>query len=72
MFENLLLNNPKRMDVWMQYICAHIKFHLADESKKPSESLKAIRNLFQRIITLDLKPKKMKVIFQKWVAIFAR
>ncbi|KAK1934812.1 hypothetical protein X943_001830 [Babesia divergens] len=67
MFENLLLNNPKRMDVWMQYICAHIKFHLADESKKPSESLKAIRNLFQRIITLDLKPKKMKVIFQKWL-----
>lgn len=67
MFENLLLENPKRMDVWMQYICAHIKFHLNDQTKKKSESLRAIRNLFQRIITLDLKPKKMKIIFQKWL-----
>ncbi|KAK1442092.1 programmed cell death protein 11 pre-rRNA processing protein rrp5 [Babesia gibsoni] len=67
MFENLLLENPKRMDIWMQYICAHIKFHLNDDSKKQSESFRAIRNLFERIITLDLKPKKMKVIFQKWL-----
>ncbi|GIX66165.1 pre-rRNA processing protein [Babesia caballi] len=67
MFENLLLDNPRRMDVWMQYICAYIKFQLTASGQKLSESLRAIRNLFQRIVTIDLKPKKMKVIFQKWL-----
>ncbi|GBE59718.1 pre-rRNA processing protein [Babesia ovata] len=67
LFENLLLDNPRRMDVWMQYICAYIKFQLEGSGKKRSEALRAVRNLFLRIITLDLKPKKMKVIFQKWL-----
>ncbi|ORM39700.1 Protein RRP5 -like protein [Babesia sp. Xinjiang] len=67
MFENLLLENPRRMDVWMQYICAYIKYQLETSGRKRSEALRAIRNLFQRIITLDLKPKKMKVIYQKWM-----
>ncbi|CDR95829.1 Protein RRP5 homolog [Babesia bigemina] len=67
LFENLLLDNPRRMDVWMQYICAYIKFQLEGSGKKRPEALRAVRNLFLRIITLDLKPKKMKVIFQKWL-----
>ncbi|AFZ80364.1 hypothetical protein BEWA_032170 [Theileria equi strain WA] len=66
-FEDILLDNPKRTDVWVQYICAHIKLHIEDDSKQKSERLKTIRNLFDRIITLDLKPKKMKIIFSKWL-----
>ncbi|EDO06868.1 uncharacterized protein BBOV_IV005070 [Babesia bovis T2Bo] len=67
MFENLLLDNPRRMDIWMQYICAYIKFQLTSPGIKRSDGLRSIRNLFLRIITLDLKPKKMKVIYQKWM-----
>ncbi|KAK2197214.1 bifunctional HAT (Half-A-TPR) repeat/Suppressor of forked/rRNA biogenesis protein Rrp5/Tetratricopeptide-like helical domain superfamily [Babesia duncani] len=66
-FENILLDNPKRMDIWTQYINAYIKMHLSDESKSRAESLRQIRNLFQRSISLDLKPKKMKSLFKRWL-----
>ncbi|XP_954488.1 pre-rRNA processing protein, putative [Theileria annulata] len=66
-FENILLENPKRMDIWNQYLTAHIKLNMDESKTQKSEGLKNVRNLFDRAITLDLKPKKMKIIFSKWL-----
>ncbi|UKK00170.2 pre-rRNA processing protein [Theileria orientalis] len=66
-FENILLDNPKRMDIWNQYLTAHIKLQVNDTLTPKSERLKNVRNLFERAISLDLKPKKMKIIFAKWL-----
>lgn len=57
-FENVLLTYPKRTDIWGVYIDQEIK------TGKPE----TVRNLFERTIHLNLKPKKMRYFFKRYVA----
>lgn len=60
-FENVLLTYPRRTDVWGMYIDQEIK-------AGGGGSLEAVRNLFERTIHLNLKPKKMRYFFKRYAA----
>mmetsp|Transcript_6835 Transcript_6835/g.41677 ORF Transcript_6835/g.41677 Transcript_6835/m.41677 type:complete len:1098 (+) Transcript_6835:2478-5771(+) len=56
-FEGILRNYPKRLDLWSVYLDQEIK--QGDASR--------IRSLFERAIQLDLPPKKMKFLFKRYL-----
>ncbi|GMG27239.1 unnamed protein product [Ambrosiozyma monospora] len=58
LFEGLLSDVPKRIDLWNVYIDQEIK---AGEKKKAEE-------LFERVITRKLSKKQAKFFFGKWLA----
>ena len=82
-FENLLVNNPHKIDVWSVYLDQEIKtFRRLHGDLKWTQSiiplvgkgdpndisaLNRIRLLFDRATALDLKPKKMKIMFKKYL-----
>merc|ERR1712034_102535 len=69
-FEGLLANYPKRTDLWSVYLDAHIKASTSLESSahiKASTSLESSRELFERCVSLSLKPFKMKFFFKRWL-----
>lgn len=56
-FEGLLSNYPKRVDIWAVYLDKEIQ----------QGDLITIRRLFERSIHLDLSAKKMKFLFKKYL-----
>eukprot|EP00963_Diacronema_lutheri_P007157 scaffold626_cov337-Pavlova_lutheri.AAC.42 len=56
-FEGILRNYPKRLDLWSVYLDQEIK--QGDTNR--------IRSLFERAIQLDLPPKKMKFLFKRYL-----
>ena len=57
MFESVLKSYPKRTDLWTVYLDQEIK--LRDQVR--------VRNLFERIIHMQIPAKRMKVIFKKYM-----
>ena len=57
MFEGLLGAFPKRTDLWNIYLDQEINKGSADQ----------VRDLFSRITKAQLKPKKAKYFFKKWL-----
>ncbi|KAF4664449.1 hypothetical protein FOL47_005110 [Perkinsus chesapeaki] len=58
-FESLLASQPKRLDIWSVYLDEHINANKEDPD--------AVRSVFDRAITLKLKPAKVKFFFKRWV-----
>ncbi|KAL7134052.1 hypothetical protein ABFS83_11G001300 [Erythranthe nasuta] len=58
LFESILRQHPKRTDLWSIYLDQEIKLGEAD----------MIRALFERAISLSLPLKKMKFLFNKYLA----
>lgn len=58
LFEGLVNDAPKRIDIWNVYIDKEIKFS-NDKSK--------VEDLFERVITKKLSKKQAKFFFNKWV-----
>ncbi|KAF4655938.1 hypothetical protein FOL46_008067, partial [Perkinsus olseni] len=58
-FESLLASQPKRLDIWSVYLDEHINANKEDPD--------AVRSVFDRAVTLKLKPAKMKFFFKRWV-----
>lgn len=56
-FEGILRNYPKRVDLWSVYL---------DQEIRVGE-VPVIRALFERVICLDLPPRKMKFLFKKYL-----
>ncbi|KNC78346.1 hypothetical protein SARC_09219 [Sphaeroforma arctica JP610] len=56
-FEEVLANYPKRVDLWSVYI--DMELRVADEAH--------IRHLFNRITTFNLSTKKMKFFFKRYL-----
>lgn len=56
-FEGIVSNYPKRVDIWGIYIDMELK--LGDHS--------AIRNLFEKVTTLNLSSKKMRYFFERYL-----
>ncbi|MCO5547403.1 hypothetical protein L7F22_000851 [Adiantum nelumboides] len=57
LFESILRNYPKRVDLWNVYLDQETV--LGDSS--------VIRALFERVTSLELPPKKMKSLFKKYL-----
>lgn len=60
MFEGVVTNYPKRMDVWSVYMDMETKYG------QPTQA----RHLFERCLALEeirKKPKKMKLVFRKYM-----
>ena len=63
MFEGIVTNYPKRMDVWSIYMDMEIKYG-GDNNQTQA------RHLFERCLDVDeikRKPKKMKLVFRKYM-----
>ena len=58
LFEGLISDAPKKIDLWNVYIDKEIKFG-KDKSK--------VEDLFERVITKKLTKKQAKFFFNKWV-----
>jgi rRNA biogenesis protein RRP5 len=58
-FEGILSNYPKRSDIWNVYIDM--------ETHEPIQSVPHVRNIFDRVITLNLSSKKMKNFFKRYL-----
>lgn len=56
-FENILQTYPKRTDIWGMYI---------DQEIKLGKTV-PVRNLFERAINLNLKPKRMRYFFKRYL-----
>ncbi|KAG0047226.1 rRNA biogenesis protein rrp5 [Gryganskiella cystojenkinii] len=57
-FEGVMSNYPKRIDLWSVYIDMEVRNGEKD----------AVRRLFARVVSLKLSSKKMKFFFKKWLA----
>ncbi|XP_041370390.1 protein RRP5 homolog [Gigantopelta aegis] len=57
MFESILVNYPKRTDLWSVFIDMVVK----------TGDVSAVRQLFERIIHLKFSTRKMKFFFKKYV-----
>jgi rRNA biogenesis protein RRP5 len=57
MFEGMLRNFPKRLDLWSVYI---------DQEIAQGEKAR-IRALFERATAMQLPPKKMKFLFKRYL-----
>jgi rRNA biogenesis protein RRP5 len=63
MFEGIVTNYPKRMDIWSIYMDMEVKYG-------GKESPIQARHLFERCLSLaeiQKKPKKMKLVFRKYM-----
>lgn len=62
MFEGIVSNYPKRMDIWAIYMDMESKHGQGNETQA--------RHLFERCLNNEhilKKPKKMKLVFQKYM-----
>ncbi|KAF9954571.1 rRNA biogenesis protein rrp5 [Mortierella alpina] len=57
-FEGVMSNYPKRIDLWSVYIDMEVRNGEQD----------AVRRLFARVVSLKMSSKKMKFFFKKWLA----
>jgi rRNA biogenesis protein RRP5 len=64
MYEGVITNYPKRLDVWNVYVDQEIKLN---ESRG-----RRSRQLFERMITLKLSSKKMQFVFKKYLTYEAK
>jgi len=63
MFEGIVNNYPKRMDIWAIYMDMEVKYG-------GKENQQQARHLFERCLKNEQimkKPKKMKLVFQKYM-----
>ncbi|OEH79939.1 pre-rRNA processing protein [Cyclospora cayetanensis] len=65
-YEKLLAEHPKRTDVWCLYLDQHIS--LCTPPRREPSTPEPVRLIFQRAISLPLKPHKMKSLFARWLA----
>lgn len=65
-YEKLLAEHPKRTDIWCLYLDQHISLCTPPRCNPPN--LSPLRLIFERAVSLPLKPHKMKSLFAKWLA----
>ncbi|GMF02972.1 unnamed protein product [[Candida] boidinii] len=63
LFEGLLADVPKRIDLWNVYIDQEMKI-----ARENVENKKKVEELFERVITKKLTRKQAKYFFGKWLA----
>eukprot|EP00916_Digyalum_oweni_P011454 GHVL01019065.1.p1 GENE.GHVL01019065.1~~GHVL01019065.1.p1 ORF type:complete len:656 (-),score=126.92 GHVL01019065.1:712-2679(-) len=63
--EGLLTKCPRRVDIWSIYLDCHIKAYTPPVQEKAN--LEKIRSVFEKALTIGLKPRKMKFFFKRWL-----
>eukprot|EP00923_Selenidium_pygospionis_P000564 GHVN01000927.1.p1 GENE.GHVN01000927.1~~GHVN01000927.1.p1 ORF type:complete len:2686 (+),score=470.19 GHVN01000927.1:876-8060(+) len=76
-FEKIVTEYPKRVDLWQQYVETHTAAHTPHTSGADSdddlafmmdEALRSsVRQLFERVTSLMLKPRNMKTFYSLWL-----
>ena len=68
-FEGVLANYPKRVDVWSVYIDMETRHAAAaDGERQAATRVAAVRRIMDRATSLNLSTKKMKFLFKKYLA----
>ncbi|KAH8582116.1 RRP5 like involved in rRNA biogenesis with 7 S1 domains and 5 HAT repeats [Cryptosporidium sp. chipmunk genotype I] len=70
-FENLLEENSKRMDLWSQYFDILTKLCSNGSSKSQSSTadhIEMARSIFSSCLEKNFKPRSMKMIFTRWLS----
>mmetsp|Transcript_5676 Transcript_5676/g.16878 ORF Transcript_5676/g.16878 Transcript_5676/m.16878 type:complete len:151 (+) Transcript_5676:5446-5898(+) len=65
-FEGLVGNLPKRVDLWGIYLDMEARL-VRQQSETSKPDLSKVRMLFERCCTLDLSTKKMKYFFKRYL-----
>lgn len=65
LFESVLSAYPKRVDLWMVYLDVMQKYGRDEEDN--NACVIAIRNIFERLTAIKLKPIRMKTIYKKYL-----
>jgi rRNA biogenesis protein RRP5 len=60
-FEEVVGNYPKRVDVWNMYLDQEVSLNTA------SGDIKRVRKLFDRVVSMKFSSKKMKFLFKKYL-----
>jgi rRNA biogenesis protein RRP5 len=63
--EGVMSSYPKRVDLWSTYLDMEIKAGTA--AGFPESAKATVRRLFERTVHLDLKPRKMKFFFKRYL-----
>lgn len=66
LFESILVNYPKRTDVWLVYLSMLIKYTINHEMPS-SDELEFIRTTFERLLSMGLNSKKANTVFKKYL-----
>lgn len=68
-FESLIGNYPKRLDVWSVFLDMEsgICRDAEEGSEEKKEAVESTRLIFERCASLELSSKKMKSVFKKWL-----
>lgn len=66
-FESLVSNFPKRLDLWNVYLDMETNKCREDDGEERQQMIDSSRNLFEKCTALDWSSKKMKSVFQKWL-----
>lgn len=64
-FESLVGNFPKRVDIWNIYL--DMEIGQCRHEERQAQTVSRTRHLFERFTSLDLSSKKMKFAFKKWL-----
>ena len=69
MFEEILANYPKRVDIWNMYLDQEISIFAqnAETTSVVGKKATRIQKLFNRVVSLKFSSKKMKFFFKKYL-----
>ncbi len=69
-FESLIGNYPKRLDVWNVFLDMETSVcrNAEENSQERADAIEATRLIFERCSCLDLSSKKAKSVFKKWIS----
>lgn len=65
-FEGLVAQHPKRLDIWSVYLDMEASFLAAGDDGSPA-AVADVRRLFDRVISLNLSSKKVKHFFKRYL-----
>jgi len=65
LFENLVAERPNRTDLWCQFFDAQIAAFTPPKTKVAD--LRPIRRIFEKAVAINVKPRKMKALFTRWL-----
>lgn len=63
-FEEILANYPKRVDIWNMYLDQETSVFVQNMEKK---NINRVQKLFNRVVSLKFSSKKMKFFFKKYL-----
>ncbi|KAJ1607229.1 RRP5-like protein [Cryptosporidium canis] len=68
-FENLLEENPKRMDLWSQYFDILTRLcNSSDSEASRGDHIEMARSVFNSCLEKNFKPRSMKMVFTRWLS----